>query len=85
MFNIKNYLEKFSRRLYSSEEQKKKILEIIEKHTQIILSLEEMEIKNYIIHLKTSPAVLNKIFIYKSKILEDVTLQVKDLKIIDIK
>ncbi len=85
MFNINFFLEKFSKNLSSLEIQKKQIVEIIEKyiHTDILPS--DIEIKNYVIYTKSSPALKNKIFIYKNKILEDVVSFVPDLKIIDIK
>lgn len=85
MFNIEKYLEKFSKNIHSSKLQKECILGVIKKYTQIQLSPDEIEIKNYIVHTKTSPAVLNKIFIYKSKILEDIALQTPNFKIVDIK
>jgi hypothetical protein len=83
MFNIEKYLEKFSKNIHSSSLQKECVLRVIKKYTQIQLSPDEIEVKNYIVYIKTSPAVLNKIFIYKSKILEDIALQTPSLKIVD--
>ena len=73
MFNISSFLEKFSKNINSAELRKKQILEIIEKQTQINIPPEEIEIKDYVLYIKSSPAVKNKLFIYKSKILEDVS------------
>jgi hypothetical protein len=85
MFNISSFLQKFSQNIFSLEEQKKQISEIIEKHTQINFPKEAIEIKNYIIYLKTSPATANKVFIYKNKILEEISQQIPNLKITNIK
>jgi len=85
MFNIKNYLEKFSKSIHSSEYQKRQIIEIIKKHTQINIFPNDIEIKNYTVCLKTSPGISNKIFIYKSKILEEISSSIPNLKVVDIR
>jgi len=85
MFNIKDYLEKFSKSIHSSEDQKRQIIEIIKKHTQIDISPDNIEIKNYTVYLKTSPGVSNKIFINKEKILGEISSSAPSLKIVDIR
>lgn len=84
MFNIQRYLEKFSKNIKSIEIYKKQILEIIEKNAQISIPSNEIEIKNYIVYIKSSPAVKNKLFIYKNKILEEISVSLPT-KIIDIR
>lgn len=84
MFNIQKYLEKFSKNINSIELYKKEIIEVIKKNTQIKLSLEDFEIRDCVINFKGSPAVKNKIFIYKNKILEDIKTSIPG-KIVDIK
>ena len=84
MFNISSFLEKFSKNIQNTELHKEKILEIIEKQTQIKISPQDLEIKDYIIFIKSSPAIKNKIFIFKNKILEEISVSVP-VKIIDIK
>lgn len=84
MFNIQKYLDKLSQSLKSTDSQKEKIADIIEKHTQIKLSSKDLEIKDYIIYVKSSPAVKNKLFIYKEKILEDISVSVP-VKIVDVR
>ncbi|KKR31680.1 MAG: hypothetical protein UT65_C0020G0009 [Parcubacteria group bacterium GW2011_GWF2_39_8b] len=84
MFNIEKYLEKFSKNIRNAELNKTKILEIIKKHTNLNLLPEEIEIKNYIAYIKSSPAVKNKLFIHKNKILEEISTSLST-KIIDIK
>ena len=85
MFNIKDYLEKFSKSIHFSEDQKRQVIEIIKQHTQIDVSPNDIEIKNYTVCLKTSPGISNKIFINKEKILKDITLLVPSLKVVDIR
>ena len=84
MFNINDYLKKFSKDFKDAERHKLEILEIIEKNTQIKISSEELEIKDYVIYIKSSPAVKNKLFIYKSKILEDISTSIS-VRIVDIR
>jgi len=84
MFNIEKYLQKFSKNIADSEIHKKQISEIIEKNIQIKISPKDVEIKDYVAHIKSSPAVKNKIFIYKEKILKDFTKSLT-IKIVDIK
>jgi hypothetical protein len=85
MFNIKDYLQKFSINIQSSENNKTQIIDIIEKQIQIKFSQKEIEIKNYNIYIKASPGILNKVFINKNKILNEITLLIPNLKIVDIK
>ena len=84
MFNISSFLEKFSKNIQSTELNNEQIIQIIEKNTQIKINPNEMEIKNYIIWLKSSPGVKNKIFINKAKILEEINFSLS-IKIVDIK
>ena len=84
MFNIEKYLEKFSKDVRNAELHKTKIIEIIEKHTQLHILPKNLEIKDYIIYIKDSPAVKNKIFIYKNKILEETSISIPT-KVVDIK
>ncbi len=73
MFNISNFLEKIKGNLNSTELQKRRILEIIENNTGIKIIPENLEIKNYIIYVNISPAIKNKIFIEKNKILGEIS------------
>ena len=82
MFNIEKYLEKFSKSLRSADVDKKKIIEIVKNQTGLDFFVGDIETKNGVIFLKSSPAVKNKIFIYKQKILDDLN---KILKITDIR
>ena len=84
MFNIQKYLERFSKNINSIELYKKNILEIIRNNTQIEVPSEDLEIKEYIIYLKSSPAIKNKVFISKNKILEEITKTVP-VKVVDIR
>ena len=84
MFNISKFVGKFSKNIKSIETDKQKILEIIEKNTQIKILPKEIEIKDYIVYVKSTPAIKNKLFIYKEKILEDISLSLPT-KIVDIR
>ncbi len=84
MFNISSFLEKFSRNVQNAEIFNVQILDIVEKHTQIRIPTTDIEIKNGIVLIKASPGVKNKIFIFKNKILEDITKSIP-VKILDIK
>ncbi len=84
MINIEKFLDKFTKNVNSSENQKKVILEIIKKYTEINLSSKDIEIKNYILYITASPGVKNKLFIYKNVILEEISL-IPNIKIVDIK
>ena len=84
MFNIASFLEKLSKNIKADELSKKQILEIIEKHIQINILPAEIEIKDYVLYVKSSPAVKNKLFIYKTKILEEIA-QSLTVKVVDIR
>ena len=84
MFNIGRYLEKFSKNLKSSEEDKEIIAEVIKKHTDIGVLFENMEIKNNILSLNISPAQKNTVFIYKQTILNNLERKTSE-KIVNIK
>lgn len=84
MFNISKFLEKFSKEIQSGEAQNKKIIDVIKTQTGIDLDPKDLEIKNNIVYINSSPAVKNKIFIYKEDILRDVssdsTLNISDIR-----
>ncbi len=84
MFNIDKYLEKFSKSFKDAEKHKTKIIEIIEKNTQLYIPPKYLEIRENIIYIQESPVVKNKLFIYKDKILEEISKETP-LKIIDIR
>ena len=84
MFNISSFLEKFSKNVKSAELYKQQILEIIGKSIQISVTPNDLEIKDYTIYIKASPAIKNKLFIYKSKILEEIATNLPT-RIVDIK
>jgi hypothetical protein len=85
MFNINKYLEKFSKNISGVEIQKNQILEIINKYIKLEVLPQDIEIKNYIVYIKSSPSLKNQIFIYKNKILKDIVSSLPNLKIGDIK
>jgi hypothetical protein len=84
MLNISKLLGRFSDDLKSGEELKLKTLELIQEITGISLTKEKIEIKDCILMVDASPAVKNKLFIYKEKILESLG-NISSSKIIDLR
>ena len=83
MFNIEQYLKRFSKNLKSLEGDKIKILEVVKKHTKIEINISNLEIKNYVVFIKTNAVGKNQIFLNKNKILEEINSD--NIKIVDIK
>lgn len=83
MLNISKYLEKIARNINSGEILNSTIIEVVQKHTNIVLKLEDFEIRDNQIYLKTSPIIKNKIFIFKRNIIEDLekTTALKNINI----
>jgi hypothetical protein len=77
MFNISQFLEKFSKNLKNTELQKEKIIEIVKNKTDISISKNEIEINNFILYIKSSPGVKNKLFIFKNSLLEEINNSIK--------
>ena len=71
MFNISEFLGKFSKNILAQESQTKTICDAIFKHTGIILDQKNIKIQNGILYLNISPAEKSKIFINKKTILEE--------------
>lgn len=84
MFNISSFLNKFQKNVADAEDLKMQIINIIKNKTEINTSLENLEIKNNIIYIQASPAVKNKLFMFKEGILEDIQT-ISSIKIIDIR
>ena len=82
--NISNFLEKFSKNLQTANSQKEKIIDIIKKEIRVEIPKENIEIKNYTLYIKASPAILNVVFVNKTKILDEIRNSVPT-KIIDVK
>ncbi len=83
MFNIDKYLQKFSKGISTLELNKKKIIEIINKHTNLSVDANTIEIKDYKIIVDTTRVGKNQLFLKKSKILEEVK-QAVGVTIVDI-
>lgn len=69
MNNLGDYLDKFKKIFSSSKFQKDAVLSIIKNVGKIELKPEDIDIKDFKVILKTSPAVKNAVFMYKQKIL----------------
>ena len=83
MFNISSFLDKLSKNLSSQEDELQKICDVVFNKTGIKCDLNSIKIQNNILFLDVSPAIKNKIFIYKESILEG--LSNAAIKITDIR
>ena len=83
MFNISDFLQKFSKNISTQESQTKIICDAVLKHTGIILDPKNIKIQNAILYLQISPAEKSKIFICKKQIINDIIKM--QIKITDIR
>jgi len=81
MFNISSFLEKISKNIKSTQIDREEIIATLKKHTQIDFKKEDIELKDCVLYINTSPAIKNKIFIYKEKIINDLGLTTKIINI----
>ena len=84
MFNISSFLGKFSRHVQYAELEKQHILEVIEKQVSLKLDIKDLEIKNYVLEIHSTPGIKNKLFIHKEQLLKEVNA-ILSVKIVDIK
>ncbi|MEQ1500076.1 MAG: hypothetical protein ABL917_01735 [Parcubacteria group bacterium] len=84
MFNIEKLLEKFSRNIDKLEFDIVNAINIIKSETGINLAKEDVEIKNYVLYIKCSPAIKNRIFISKQNILDKIK-SITPNKILDLR
>jgi len=84
MFNIQSFLEKITQNVDYSEKDIHLICQSIEKCTGIQLPPQSIEIKNSIVVCNGSPALKNKLYIYKDSILKEIKSQIQT-PIIDIR
>lgn len=84
MFNIASFLEKISKNLKSVDLNKDEILNVIKSKTNLDLNKEDLEYKEGILYIKSSPAVKNKIFIFKKNILDEIKSKIS-INIVDIR
>lgn len=84
MFNISGFLDKFVKNLHSKEDDLKIICQVIFDVTDIECPPDSITIKNNTLFLKISPGAKNKVFMYKTKLLEYLEQKTK-LKILDIR
>lgn len=82
MFNIADFLGKFSKNINNTEQKEKDILEIINQETN--LKIEDLEIKNNIVYINTILTNKTLLFVKKQKILNNI-LEKTGVKIVDIR
>ncbi len=84
MFNISKYLENFKKNISFNDDLNIFIIKNIKDFTGIVLNINNIEVKNNILYIKSSPAVKNKIFIYKEDIIKNIN-SIYNKIILDIK
>jgi len=83
MFNISSFLDKFSKSISSEEQTIGTVITAIHTSTGIDLSADKIEVKDTVIYITASPAIKNKIFIYKETILSSIVsfgIKVSDIR-----
>lgn len=81
MFNINDYLKKFSKTIGEVSSSKEFVIEVIKKTTKATLKKDDIEIKEGVLFLKTKPIIRAEIALKKQAILE----LLKERGIFDIK
>ncbi|HEY0221178.1 MAG TPA: hypothetical protein VGC58_03075 [Candidatus Paceibacterota bacterium] len=84
MFNISKFLDKFSKNLQSEESYKEAVKNILKNQIGLEIDFSKIEIKNNVVYIKSTPGVLNKIFINKQSLLGEISKSLP-MKIVDIK
>ncbi len=84
MFNIEQYLKKFSKNIQTLEGNKEKITLIINKYTKLNVESSCVEIKDYKIIVDTNSIGKSQLFLNKNKIIEEIKSTL-DQTVIDIK
>lgn len=72
MFNIEQYLKRFSKKINSLDFDKEKIVEIINNLTKLSVNKNDIEIKDFKVYIKTTSIGKNQLFIYKKQILDKI-------------
>ncbi|KND47979.1 MAG: hypothetical protein AB201_00030 [Parcubacteria bacterium C7867-006] len=84
MFNIEQYLKRFSKGIESIKVNKENIVLIINKYTNLNINSSDIEIKDYKIIVNTSAVGKSQLFLNKNKILQEINSSIKT-KVVDIK
>lgn len=71
MIEIKDLLISFEKLLLSSEIKKQVIIDILQKNLNLLISKEDIKIKNNDLYLNIKPIYKNEILIKKDKILKE--------------
>lgn len=69
---IGNYLEIYRKKLFSAEDQKNIIIQVIKNVSGVDISDEDIIISNTKISIKTDSVTRNQLYIYKQKILIEI-------------
>jgi hypothetical protein len=81
MFNIQSFLKRHIRNIEEGDLNLGVIIDILEKYTNFQFKKEDLEVKNGVLSVKSSPIKKNIIFINRESILKDL----KAYKIFDVR
>ena len=69
MFNIEQYLKKFSLRISDVSEKKIAVIKILKDTSGVDVLKEDIEIKESVLFVKAKPIIKNQLFLKREKIL----------------
>ncbi len=74
MFNINDYLKKFSKTIGEASFKKDEVIKIFEEKIKVSISKDDIQIKDGILFLKVKPITKSEIMLKKQKLLEAVSV-----------
>lgn len=69
MFNIEQYLKKFSLRINDVSGKKIAVIKILQETSGVTILKEDLEIKESVLYVKAKPIIKNQLFLKREKIL----------------
>lgn len=72
LFSIKEYLEKYKKKLSHEDDKRDSLLNIINGETGILLDEKTMTIVKGVITIKASAVVKNELFLHKAQIIKQI-------------
>ncbi len=82
---IAKYLNKFRKIIFEKEEIYRIISEVILKHTDILINVDFIKIRNTSIYIQSSPIQKSEILIHKKEILLDLKKLIPNYNLINIR
>lgn len=69
--SIQRFLEVYKEKLFSEDEKRKILVDVIKKKTGITLKQDALTLKKNILYVTASPIVRNEIFMHKAALVEE--------------